>query len=189
MKKNVMMRIASVLMIAVLLTTCVISGTFAKYTAQATASAEVTVAKWAVEFQANDQTFTNTTTFDFFATMNDSNVNGKKLAPGTTGSFNFTITNDSDVKAKCNIALDLSQLTNAGLPLTFVYKDGETVIPNLTEFELGFSASKTITVEWTWDFVRYEGEATLDDADSNFGKTLFEEIYIVTATLTAEQVD
>ena len=40
MKKNTMMRIASVLLVAVLLSTCAISGTFAKYTSQYTGSAD-----------------------------------------------------------------------------------------------------------------------------------------------------
>ena len=51
MKKNVMMRVASVLLVAVLLTTCAISGTFAKYTTQDSASDKARVAKWGVELQ------------------------------------------------------------------------------------------------------------------------------------------
>ena len=38
MKKNIMMRVASALLIAVLLTTCAISGTFAKYVSTASGS-------------------------------------------------------------------------------------------------------------------------------------------------------
>jgi hypothetical protein len=51
MKKNVMLKIASVLMVAVLLTTCAISSTFAKYvTSEETVSSNLgTVAKWGVE--------------------------------------------------------------------------------------------------------------------------------------------
>lgn len=48
MKKNVMMRVASVLLVAVMLTTCVISGTFAKYVSSGYAEDTARVAKWGV---------------------------------------------------------------------------------------------------------------------------------------------
>lgn len=48
MKKNKFMRIASVLLIVTLLSTSVISGTFAKYTTEAEGSDSATVAKWGV---------------------------------------------------------------------------------------------------------------------------------------------
>lgn len=48
MKKNKMMRIASVLLVAVLLSTSVISGTFAKYTTSDSAKDSARVAKWGV---------------------------------------------------------------------------------------------------------------------------------------------
>ena len=51
MKKNKMMRLASILLVCVLLTTSVISGTFAKYTTQDSASDVARVAKWGVELQ------------------------------------------------------------------------------------------------------------------------------------------
>lgn len=49
MKKNNMMRLSALLLVAVLLTTCVISGTWAKYTTNDTASDSATVAKWGIE--------------------------------------------------------------------------------------------------------------------------------------------
>lgn len=57
MKKNTMMRFASVLLVAVLLTTCVISGTFAKYTVAQTGTDTAQVAKWGVAITANGATF------------------------------------------------------------------------------------------------------------------------------------
>ena len=51
MRKNKMMRFASALMIATLLSTSVISGTFAKYVTSDTASDTARVAKWGVELQ------------------------------------------------------------------------------------------------------------------------------------------
>ena len=48
MKKNAMLKIAAILMVAVLLTTCAISSTFAKYTTSAESSDTARVAKWGV---------------------------------------------------------------------------------------------------------------------------------------------
>ena len=49
MKKNTMMRVASALLVAVLLSTCAISGTFAKYVTTASGSDTARVAKWDVQ--------------------------------------------------------------------------------------------------------------------------------------------
>ncbi|MBR2915143.1 MAG: hypothetical protein IKC06_04985 [Clostridia bacterium] len=57
MKKNVMMRIASVLLVAVMLTTCVISGTFAKYVTSGESTDTARVAKWGVTITPNGTAF------------------------------------------------------------------------------------------------------------------------------------
>lgn len=83
MKKNRMMRLASVLLVCVLLTTSVISGTFAKYTTTASASDTARIAKWGIGAPAN-------LNFDLFAAdafdngkVASSNGTDKVLAPGT----------------------------------------------------------------------------------------------------------
>ena len=48
MKKNKMMRIASVLLVAVLISTCAISGTFAKYVTKVSGTDSARVAKWGI---------------------------------------------------------------------------------------------------------------------------------------------
>jgi len=48
MKKNKMMRIASVLLVAVLISTCAISGTFAKYVTKVSGTDKARVAKWGI---------------------------------------------------------------------------------------------------------------------------------------------
>ena len=57
MRKNKMMRLASALLVAVLLTTSVISGTYAKYITENTGSDEARVAKWGVTVTANGDAF------------------------------------------------------------------------------------------------------------------------------------
>ena len=46
--KNKMMRIASVLLVAALITTCAISGTFAKYVTKVSGEDTARVAKWGI---------------------------------------------------------------------------------------------------------------------------------------------
>ena len=99
MKKNRMMRLASVLLVCVLLTTSVISGTFAKYTTSGTASDKARVAYWGFE----DTTIEN---FTLFTTNDDGILDNNLLAPGSSGSatidFVYTPNNkltESDVAA------------------------------------------------------------------------------------------
>lgn len=95
MKKNVMMRVASALLVAVLMTTCAISGTFAKYTTSKTGSDSARVAKFGVVIEANGQTFAKSETgeVDGVVTANTvlsaGAVNGIEnvVAPGMSGEM------------------------------------------------------------------------------------------------------
>lgn len=96
MKKNTMMRLASVLLVCVLLTTSVISGTFAKYSTSVESSDSARVAYWG--FQSSNSIDLN----GLFAAMytnvdaqNDKDV----IAPGTSGSATFAFAYDETVKA------------------------------------------------------------------------------------------
>lgn len=90
MKKNKMMRIASVLLVAVLMSTCAISGTFAKYVTEAEGTDSARVAKWGVTITANGETFAEKydDAADAAGTKVVSSVTGEDvLAPGTNGSL------------------------------------------------------------------------------------------------------
>ncbi|MGO5277005.1 hypothetical protein ACTQ07_10740 [Holdemanella porci] len=82
-----MMRAASALMVATLLTTSVISGTFAKYTTKAVGNDQARVATWG---------FTQTTIefSDLFKNVYDTTVGSTAdvIAPGTTGRDTFSFT-------------------------------------------------------------------------------------------------
>ena len=89
MKKNMMMRIASVLLIAVLMSTSAISGTYAKYVTTASGDDIARVAKWGVTITPNGAMFEkqygkNDNTY----TVSDNTVESlgewKLVAPGTT---------------------------------------------------------------------------------------------------------
>lgn len=96
MKKNVMMRIASVLLIAVLVTTCGISGTYAKYVSTAAGSDTARVAKWGVTATVTGEAFA--TSYGIKEAADDvnnkaiavsvvSSTTDKVVAPGTEGTF------------------------------------------------------------------------------------------------------
>ncbi len=55
MKKNKVMRIASVLLVAVLISTCAISGTFAKYVTKVSGEDSARVAKWGIVLTAEGE--------------------------------------------------------------------------------------------------------------------------------------
>jgi len=93
MKKNTMMRLASILLVAVLISTSAISGTYAKYVTSKTGTDTARVAKWGVTITANGSTFATEYATD------DENVVGtiaksvvstnadKLVAPGTKGDM------------------------------------------------------------------------------------------------------
>ena len=102
MKKNMMMRIASVLLVAVLLSTCAISGTFAKYTSSAKGNDSARVAYWGwgkdTKMDLLKGLFKNTYgTVDVEGQTIDGNA-PDVIAPGTSGTatFKFAYINNVD---------------------------------------------------------------------------------------------
>ena len=92
MRKNKMMRLASALLVAVLLTTCAISGTFAKYVTSASGDDTARVAKWGVTITPNGTLFEkeygkNDNTYTLGDNTVASNDTWKVVAPGTTDSL------------------------------------------------------------------------------------------------------
>lgn len=63
MKKNMFLRVASVLLVLTLLSTCAISGTFAKYVTTDSNTDTARVAKWGVTITANGTAFQNAYAF------------------------------------------------------------------------------------------------------------------------------
>ena len=93
--KNKFMRIAAVMLMLCLVTTCAISGTFAKYTTEATATDTARVAKWGVTVIAPADSTANTT-FNKTYAKDDSSftlaadtvvATTDVIAPGTTGTL------------------------------------------------------------------------------------------------------
>ena len=189
MKKNKMMRVASVLLVAVLLSTCAISGTFAKYTTSDTATDTARVAKWGVTVSATGD--------DAFATKYDDNASesGTKVvsttdvvAPGTKGtlasiSINGTPEVMVDVTVTANLTLTGWEI-DGGEYCPIVFKVGEeeikmegTTITTIADLEsaveakftemsqtnvsVGTDLAANISISWEWP---YAGEDTKDTA-------------------------
>lgn len=86
MKKNKMMRIASILMVATLITTCAISGTFAKYVTTAEGEDTARVAKWGIVLGMQSE--------DLFA---DKYATDEKGEGAYTGEFSVVADPDNNV--------------------------------------------------------------------------------------------
>lgn len=201
MKKNKMMRIASVLLIAVLMTTCAISGTFAKYVSEATGADTARVAKWAFNVGAANIAQTNTFVFDLFSYTDDHvDVDGsgseKVIAPGTTGSFAIQLTNNSEVIAVYSI--DFTEVRTASdngnvIPMEYSLDNinWETSIDDidLTAKDVALAmngGTTTITVYWRWAFENASGNHIDTDLGQDYDGV---PNVTVTANILAEQVD
>lgn len=104
MKKNYSMRIASMLLVLVLLTTCVISGTFAKYTTKGESTDTAQVAKFGVTITANGTTFAQ----EYDGTVVTEEAY-KVVAPGTGANLaSSTITGSPEVDVKVEYVAELT---------------------------------------------------------------------------------
>lgn len=128
MKKNKMMRLASCLLVAVLLTTCAVSGTFAKYVTSGSAEDSARVAKFGVKVTGTGNMFaeTYTKTDAKFTVAEDSVVSTERVvAPGTSGSLGgFAITGTPEVAVRVSYTADTVDFGDK-----WVDKDGNYYCP------------------------------------------------------------
>ena len=160
MRKNRMMRLASVLLVCVLLTTSVISGTFAKYVTDGSSKDSARVAKWGVTVSA-DYSDLFTRGYKYADTVS-TDAEGEAsvwagaevdvVAPGTSGELaDFTVTGTPEVAVAVSYVADL-KLTNWEIstgeycPLVFdvngqYYFVGQTGIENIAALEAAVEAA------------------------------------------------
>ena len=199
MKKNKMMRIASVLLVAVLLSTSVISGTFAKYTSTSEGTDSARVAKWSFKVGEKDIA-TQDFEFDLFntTTYTDANVdtdgNGSEvvIAPGTQGNATVTLTNNSEVNAKYTVAFTAVE---NGVPLQWS-KNGTEWVNNISDLDISTNDAvainmgneSDITIYWKWAFESdnvVNGDQSNDiDTDLGTADALAEVTFTATITVT-----
>lgn len=110
-KKNNALRAASTLLVAVLLSTCAISGTFAKYVTTGSGSDFARVAKWGVQIATTDATFAETYAADDVRFTLDTNTvvsTEDVVAPGTSGEVAaFTITGIPETACRLSFVGDM----------------------------------------------------------------------------------
>lgn len=133
MKKNVMMRVASALLVAVLLTTCAISGTFAKYVTTSSANDTAKVAKWGVEISSKGYLFSEQYTGYPAPAVDSHNISvqvsnyadattDNVVAPGTFNSEGivFTISGTPEVDVELTVDVEVKDIV---LPAAEAYTD------------------------------------------------------------------
>ena len=216
MKKNTMMRVASALLVAVLLTTCAISGTFAKYVTSATSEDEARVAYWGWKDTSMDIK-------GLFEKAYNDTVSSKVdvIAPGTTNSVDFTFAYaantaegvnapevDYTFEVNAEITGDYTALDN-NKNFTWTLKDAagveksyQTVAELLAAIkaldgndagaatiqagDLPAMANATCAIGWNWEF------HTSDDADKEdtiMGNAEDLADVKIVITVTATQID
>lgn len=142
MKKNKWTRLAAVLLVLCLVTTCTVSGTFAKYVTTDSGMDEARVAKWGVTLEVDGELFNdgykkatdnnpsndtaNLTVLSSTNTRNHAGTNGKDrvVAPGTRNDqgMTFSINGKPEVAVKVDVKLTGTSLT--GDPRDIVLKAG-----------------------------------------------------------------
>ena len=112
MKNNKLFKAATLLMALTLITSCFVSGTFAKYTTTGGGKDSARVAKFGVTVDASTDTFS--ASYDGSNVTVESQGSDKVIAPGTSGTaVTFTISGTSEVKVKMTVTLgdDLTMVT------------------------------------------------------------------------------
>ena len=200
MRKNKMMRLASALLVAVLLTTCAISGTFAKYVTEAYGTDQARVAMWGFK--------TTTLTVDLFKDLYDggavdSNNTDMVIAPGTTNTYTIELIPSTqtapEVKYSFNADVNIvAANTNDTLFAQLEWKLGDgawgdfaalqTAINSMYDdtYEantLPADANKTLVVSWRWAFE--DGSDVIDTELGNNGELKVQ----VEFTFVATQLD
>lgn len=194
MKKNTMMRVASALLVAVLLTTCAISGTFAKYVTSASGSDQARVAKWGfgtstIEIDMFDGEYNNVDSKD------DTNV----VAPGTTKTTEIRLvpvdqgTTEVAYSFDVNISAVGTDLLNklvwklngtkCGTNGTFAELQADLNTLYDKNYDPNTLPAETFTIAWEWPF-----ETGNDESDTNLGLDGTVTLQVV-LTFTATQLD
>lgn len=194
MKRNKLFILGICTVMVALVSLSLVSGTWAKYTSTVSGEDSARVAKWDITYTDKDTSIKGEVAnrvieFDLFNTVLDTDggatetdifaSDGSLIAPGTKGSFQFTVANNSEVNATYAVEFDVEL---NGVPVVFtIQKNSDTAANGLnnipaTAFAMGETVTYTIT--WEWDFDGDDTQLGLDTPSVN-----------VSATFTFVQVD
>lgn len=120
-KSNKILRFASFILMFTLVSTCLLSGTLAKYVSSFGGNDSARVAKW--DFNATNLGTGTTQTINIFNTAYGTTVQSadgtKIVAPGTTSSFDLQFTGKSEVESKITFGITEE---NNGTRIPLIYK-------------------------------------------------------------------
>lgn len=132
MKKNKMLRLASVLLVLTLLSTSIIGGAFAKYTTQSTATDTARVATWGVTISAHTDLFATAYKDEKVdASATDATVKvttsdtSNLVAPGTTGT-GLSVKNTATSEPEVSYTMTIKLGTDAKMPTLKYTPTGES---------------------------------------------------------------
>lgn len=156
MKKNKMMRIAAVLLIVTLLSTCAISGTFAKYITTGEGEGSARVAKWGIEISMTDNLFSNQYETDDADYAGRNNGDGKTysvvsadgadvVAPGTKKDDAIVATIKGTPEVATRLYLDLD-----------VTKDIKLEAGDYLDYTTGLDTADTFTLAENYYPVKFD---------------------------------
>lgn len=203
MKKNKMMRAASALMVAVLLTTCTISGTFAKYVTSNEGSDSARVAKFGVTIQADGKLYgdkytggeiTVSTPTENTANLSvDSIDDAKVVAPGTKSDegLSFAVNGKPEVSTRLDVVITSQNIyLNEGTYAVMV--EAPTVAE--TSFEANKYYTKDANNEYTLaaaynddaTYYTMESEVTLD---AIYYPVIYKSTDLTSGTIAADSLD
>ena len=151
----------------IFLVVSVVGITHSKYITKVNGNGELQIARW--NFKVNGQT-EEMATIKLLDTYDESTLINGKIAPGTSGSFDFVIdATGSEVGVKYSV--DFKNETNKPTNLKFKYQD--RVFDQIEELEEIFTGmidandtnrTRTLTVEWEW---AYETGKTEEEVMAN----------------------
>lgn len=198
MKKKFVGRLGVVALALTLISTCLMGGTLAKYTADVKGSAAATVAKFAFDLngatEQSDSAEINLSTL-FSDNYNSNNVkaadNKKVVAPGTSGKVAVTLENKGEVAIQPDFTI--TETNTGSIPLQYAITTAETapaadaadwkaaadLTPTETAVAVG-AAKQTYYLHWRWN------PSSTDAADTTLGikSTLDSAKLDITCTVT-----
>ena len=124
MKKEWTVKLGLLALILTLVTTSLVSGTFAKYTSQVSGTDTARVAKFEFDVKEGDTELEDNTVLDIFGLTDETAVdqNGEKLvAPGTKGDFELYVENKSEVDVKA--VFELNETNNSNIPIYYTLEE------------------------------------------------------------------
>lgn len=180
-KKNVFLKVAGLMAAIMMLTTCIVAGTMAKYTSTGNQGiADLTPAEWHITANGNEFTtpLTNLTwnIYDEGTTspVADASVTTGKIAPGTWGYATIAIKNEGEVAATLKVSeftaptvgstgLVFKCVTMTETPKSYTEVSSADDLKT-TEYALAKEGTVNIYVCYQWQF-----DASQDEEDTEMG--------------------